>query len=388
MSLALMENLPEELLIHVLSLLEPSELRRAGRVCRTWRRIVTDDSCWRRAFARTFTQRPFERLMANRMPAKTGTSQGLVTSGRGSTSSWQFEYVSRQRLIKQWQTIGGNGQTRLEYNVRASSIDRLIVSERHGWALAVSMAGKAAIKSMPMTGKVFARDNDTHDIVFALPRVGEAGHRTDQGRVSSVSTTIDRIVWGFDDGLVAITHINKFGGLQDRAISSASHVGPVFDSAGPLDQLAQHRHEWHVAYDIADDDRVVASAGADGDVRVWSNETGALVCVLRGVFGAPLAKVSWAEGSHYVVAASSSGAVFVWDFQAAKIEAAASAAAVQDDSQNMVGRALPMAFEKAPWLTAAPDEYREGRIKPVSVFGIPGATGSEPHSAVTLVGDP
>ncbi|ORX74513.1 hypothetical protein DL89DRAFT_18195 [Linderina pennispora] len=319
MSEHLIDNLPEELLIHILSLLEPSELRQAGRVCRTWRRIVTDDSCWRRAFARTFTQRPFERLMPNRMPAKAGSSQSLVTSGRGSASSWQFEYLHRQRLIRQWQSIGGNGQTRLEYNVRASSVDKVIVSEKYGWALAVSMAGKVAIRSMPMTGKVFARDNDIQDIVFALPHVSEPGHWIDQGRASSLSTRIDRIVWGFDDGVVTVTHINKFGRLQSRTISRGSHVGPVLGSAGPLDQLTQHQHEWPAAYDIAGDDRVVASAGADGDVRVWSEDTGDLVCVLRGVFGTPLVKVSWAEGLHYVVAASSSGAVFVWDFEEAKI---------------------------------------------------------------------
>ncbi|KAI8325772.1 hypothetical protein GQ54DRAFT_295152 [Martensiomyces pterosporus] len=377
-------ELPEELLIQILALLEPSELHQAGGVCRRWRRIVLDDSNWRRAFECVFTRRPFERLLPNRMPTSRA-GQSWVGSSRSHTSSWRYEYIQRLRLCRQWKDVGGgDGQKRLEYNVRASSVDRVIVSERYGWALAVSMAGRAAVRSMPKTGKVFARDNDTHDIVFAMPKLGEQGHVGNQeGRVCSLSTRIDRIVWGYDDGRMSVTHLTKYGTMHKRVVAVDSHMGPVFDTAGPLDQLAQ-QHEWRAAYEGSGDDYMIASAGADGSVRLWSDESGETLHVLRGVFGAPLVRVTWAEGSRYVVAASSVGAIFVWDLASAGGEQPSSSGS----DANTEPENTPARFENVPWLTPAADEYAEGRIQPSFVFPIPGATGGETHSVVQLTGDP
>ncbi|KAJ1954593.1 hypothetical protein GGI12_005754, partial [Dipsacomyces acuminosporus] len=271
---------------------------------------------------------------------------------------------------------------RLEYNVRASSVDRVIVSERYGWALAVSKAGRAAVKSMPMTGKVFARDNVTQDIVFAMPRVGEAGYTANQEeRVCSLSTRIDRIVWGYSDGRMSVTHLTKYGTMLKRVVARDSHVGPVFDTAGPLDQLAQ-QHDWRSIYESTSDDSAIASAGADGSVHVWSDEGGETLYILHGVFGAPLVRVTWAEGSRYVIAASPVGALFVWDMAQIK------AASTPNGPCKPASALRSVRYEEVPWLSPAADEYTNGRIQPTFVFQIPGATGAEYHGVVQLAGDP
>ncbi|KAJ2529308.1 hypothetical protein EV175_007378, partial [Coemansia sp. RSA 1933] len=45
-------DLPEELLVMILANIDPAGLRTSGQVCRRWRRIVTDERSWKRAFVR------------------------------------------------------------------------------------------------------------------------------------------------------------------------------------------------------------------------------------------------------------------------------------------------------------------------------------------------
>ncbi|KAJ2056156.1 hypothetical protein GGI17_006335 [Coemansia sp. S146] len=185
---------------------------------------------------------------------------------------------------------------------------KLVVCEKHGWALSVSRASGAAVKCLPRTGKVFARDAETKDIVFACER--------DEGRrVTVVTARVDRVFWGLDDGSTVVTHLTAHGGLKSRVVGRHGLGAPVLDVAGPLDALAQRVPEWPAVYQVAADD-VAASVAADGRLYLWSTDTGHLVRLLLGTpLGAPPVKVTWAEGARYVIAATLDGRVLVWDLE-------------------------------------------------------------------------
>ncbi|KAJ2750915.1 hypothetical protein GGI19_004819 [Coemansia pectinata] len=149
---------------------------------------------------------------------------------------------------------------------------------------------------------------ETKDIVFAC-------ERDEERRVTVVTARVDRVFWGLDDGSTVVTHLTAHGGLKSRVVGRHGLGTPVLDVAGPLDALAQRVPEWPAVYQVATDD-VAASVTADGRLYLWSTDTGHLVRVLLGTpLGAPLVKVTWAEGARYVIAATLDGRILVWDLE-------------------------------------------------------------------------
>ncbi|KAJ1766672.1 hypothetical protein IW140_003793 [Coemansia sp. RSA 1813] len=382
-------DLPEELVVMIFTHIDPLTLKTSGQVCKDWRRIVSDERSWKRAFVRTFGRLPYERLLASSVHH---SSRGRGKARGQSRLSWQNEYTSRVHLTRQWAgTCGGkySDEQRLEFNARVGTVDRIIVSEKHGWALAVSKAGRAGVRCDPSTGKVFARKNELRPVVFAMPRISDDDAIVDDGsKVSAVSTRSDRILWGFESGLCTVTHLTRYGELKNRVVAARYHTAPVLDVAGPLDHLAQKTYDWRNKYRINAEDDLVASSSASGSVYVWLSSTGQSCHFLQGVTGIPLVRVTWAEGARYVVAASSAGVIFVWDLSVLSI-----------DAQNIQNSQLPALyapnrnevqdlFQKTPWLTPEPDEYSDGRIPPTFVFSFPGTQQVQAQRVVQLVGDP
>ncbi|KAJ2694941.1 hypothetical protein H4218_005400 [Coemansia sp. IMI 209128] len=295
-------RLPVEVLCLVLAHLDAKSLQQAGGVCRSWWRIVSDDRSWRLAFQHTFTRLPYSRITPTRMPSRPPSWTDSKTY-RGT--SWRQEFIDRLSLRRSWISTQ---HKRLEFNVHASSVDKLVVCEKHGWALAVSRAGGAGVKCLPRTGKVFARDAESKDIVFAC-------ERDEERRVSAVTTRIDRVFWGLDDGSTTVTHLTAHGALKSRVVARHGLGAPVLDVAGPMDALAQPMPEWAAVYGVAADD-AAASVTADGHLYLWSTSTGDLVRVLQGTRpDVPLVKVTWAGGARYVVAATLDGRILVWDLE-------------------------------------------------------------------------
>ncbi|KAJ2014098.1 hypothetical protein H4S03_005831 [Coemansia sp. S3946] len=232
-------------------------------------------------------------------------SKPLWTDKSYRSTSWRQEFIDRLSLRRSWLS---RHHKRLEFSVRASSVDKLVVCEKHGWALCVSKASGAAVKCLPRTGKVFARDAETKDVVFAC-------ERNEERRVTVVGARVDRIFWGLDDGSTVVTHLTAHGGLKRRIVGRHGLGAPVLDVAGPLDALAQRVTEWPAVYRMAADD-MAATVTADGRLYLWSTDTGNLVRMLLGTpLGAPLVKVTWAEGARYVIAATLDGRVLVWDLE-------------------------------------------------------------------------
>ncbi|KAJ2355907.1 hypothetical protein GGF43_002403 [Coemansia sp. RSA 2618] len=351
----LFATVPDDILLLVLARLDPASLEEAGTVCRRWRDVVSNDHSWLRALRLEFGRRPFQRLQPSRMPP-TQADHGWVSKDAVS-ATWRSEFVHRLRLHRLWASAQGGQNRKREFTPRVGTIDALVVSEQRGWALAVSMVGRAAIRSNPMTGKVFARDNNSRDIVYA-PADAEA--------VSAVAARLDRIVWGFGSGRSGATHLTRDGAQRRRVVSGELAGQRIEAVAGAYDALAQASHEWRAVHGVGDPDDPVASAGSGGSVLVWSADTGATLAVLHGARNAPLTRVTWAGARRYVVATSDAGFVFVWDLEA-------DAPALED------------VFARAHWLRPREDEY-VGCRRPAAVFPIPGYSAGA-VGIVALTGD-
>jgi WD40 repeat protein len=87
----------------------------------------------------------------------------------------------------------------------------------------------------------------------------------------------------------------------------------VWDAASGLELMALAGHEQEVR-DVAwsPDGSLVASAGADGDVRVWEMPSGSQLTVLRGPGGGVNA-VAWSPDSRSILVGHDRGNVRMWD---------------------------------------------------------------------------
>ncbi|KAJ2654515.1 hypothetical protein IWW48_006056 [Coemansia sp. RSA 1200] len=392
-------DLPEELLVMVFAHIDPRALMTAGQVCRYWRRIVSDERSWRRAFVRTFGRLPFERLEPSSTITSSSSSSSRWNSRTGTRRqdgfSWQTEYTRRVHLTKQWAGAGGerySDEQRLEFNARVGSVDRVVVNEKHGWALAVSKAVRAAVRCNPSTGRVYARKNELKPVVFAMPQLGDDGANADDGsRVSAVAVRADRILWGLENGLCTATHLTRFGELKKRVVAARFHSAPVLDIAGPFDSLAQRTYDWRNSYGARAGSDLVASCSSSGSAHVWSDQSGQSYHFLHAAAGVPLVRVTWAEGTRYVVAASTAGVVFVWDLSVLDTDKQHGQNSQPAESQTpLEASEISNIFAKAPWLAPDRSEYSSGRVPPTFVFPFPSAKQAQmqPQRVVQLTGDP
>ncbi|KAJ2716705.1 hypothetical protein H4R19_000479 [Coemansia spiralis] len=361
-------KVPEDVLLQILARLDPRSLDEAAQVCRLWHRIVSNDHSWLRVLILTLGRRPFQRLQPGRMPSTRIDTPGWLASGRPPAPTWRSEHMDRLGLHKLWTNTNASHHRRIEFNPRVSTIDGLVVSERHGWALAVSKLGRAAVRCLPQSGKVFARDDNVDDIVFAAPN-------SDAADVTAIATRIDRILWGLGDGCSTVTHLTRGGGLKARVVAAHQLPSGVTAVAGPFDRLAQEHHEWSAAAGHGGADDLVASACAGGSVLVWSATTGDTHRILHGMRDVRLTQVTWADAGRYVVAAAEDkSALFVWD-----LESPGSAAP----------DALTAAFDRVYPLSPDASEYADGSQPPSVVFAFPGRRGATAATRlVLLAGDP
>ena len=122
-------SLPNEVMIIILSHLDPAELTKVTRVCKRWNAIISDDSCWRLAFETSFGVLPLRR----------------VTSG-----SWRREYLTRRGLLNEW----GRGRQAVTFEPRIGKVQVAYMS----WddcKLFVGSVEKGMISiCQPISGKV------------------------------------------------------------------------------------------------------------------------------------------------------------------------------------------------------------------------------------------
>eukprot|EP00124_Ichthyophonus_hoferi_P004991 Ihof_evm5s632 gene=Ihof_evmTU5s632 len=76
-------DLPEELIVLIVSFCQPNDLNRLSHVCRQFSVLIENDMVWRKAFMMRFN-----------------TKASLVR--RLKSSTWKKEYLARMALYREW----------------------------------------------------------------------------------------------------------------------------------------------------------------------------------------------------------------------------------------------------------------------------------------------
>ena len=250
------DYIPDEVLVHVFSSLEPEAIKIASATCRRWRAVISDEQCWRSAFSNYFKALPLKRI---------------------SPTSWRNEYLTRVRLAKDW----NRGRYAVQFDPRVGSIDEMYIDELEGRMYVGSLEKGAVTICHPATGKIerdsihFSDDNEPLEI-------------------GAVKIDKYRIAVGYMTGNVSlITNFREKSSFSTRRLRGA-HDGAVTCI------------NW-----LAGNVGILATGGFDGDVRVW--DVSAALCIrILGGDGSPITHLGLDEHK-FVVGSTRSGECLVWE---------------------------------------------------------------------------
>ncbi|KAI9252911.1 WD40-repeat-containing domain protein [Phascolomyces articulosus] len=253
------QQLSVEIVIHIFARLDPNSLKTVAKVCRHWRYIATDDTCWKNAFLAFFGTFPFKRLRKD---------------------SWKLEYIYRTDLIRIWEK--GRG-TVMQFNPKIGSIQAVSVDLENAYMLVASAERGLAVKCNPVTGSV-----DRHML-----------YSTDDGvplRVNAVQVEGQRILWGFNPGYITMTTRPKSVVGRQLRVFAEFHQGAVTALALPSF--------------IPD---IVLSAGEDGAIKIWDVPTISCAKSFVGIVDTPTCLEVTRD--YRIVAGYTNGTVVVWNIR-------------------------------------------------------------------------
>ncbi|GBB95240.1 hypothetical protein RclHR1_00250038 [Rhizophagus clarus] len=261
-------EIPTEILTHIFSQLEPNELNAAAQICKHWRWIITDDSCWKIALIQFFGFVPFRRL---------------------ASDSWKNEYITRVKLLRIWQR--GRGLT-LAFDPRVGIIHNLYVDFVNSWMLAGSLDKGMVSRCDPSTGRI------SKDFIFSTRE--NVSHS-----ISAMLVDRHRILWGYKSGAIGLTVLNKQGSNRFFKQFLDFHAGPVSVLA------------WSNKFTST-----VVSGGEDGLIFLWDVNSGRCIKSLRmdETFGNDtiITTLAW-NVKKYIIAGTTDGTVYVWSIDSTLI---------------------------------------------------------------------
>ncbi|CAO3570836.1 unnamed protein product [Mortierella alpina] len=272
-------TMPVELLSHIVSHLEPSELFNVSLVCQLLYHVVNADSCWKEAFMKFFgASIPFKRL---------------------DPRSWRGEYIQRTRLLRRWEK--GRGSNIL-IDPKIGQISKLwsqVDNSRpqQDWFLAGGIAQSVVARCNPLLGKV------NKDAVFRMVHLVDV-------EVSVMTMDQHRVLWGLTTGQVSLTTLAHAAAGQTFQTFAGFHEAPV-----TCVKLVPGHLEF------------VLTGGADGIVRLWDVSKARTVREFRTNMSPPTARIDHicCEPGSRIVAGLSSGEIYVWSVNIASIIKPASA---------------------------------------------------------------
>lgn len=311
-----MLDLPHDLVLHILTYLDPDSLIVISLANKSLHHTATDDAAWRRAFAFAFL---------GVQPSEENTRVNSIVTSRlaGKFSSWKEEYVRRCMYIRRWKkskspVITHNPRVAKIHQIALdlSSITNSEVTPRR--LISVSLMHACLSRSEPFSGKL------------------AKGYILAPGMTPNEASTVElssegRVIWGFAAGFVGFTQIAKSalqhgsgaasawgvrgsGLATHQNISNDFHFGPVTCLSHPSSTLS--KCAWAAP--------TFVSGGMDGVVKLWSNEP-ELRCVwssdvkkLLNSKGEELAHVDSVTQAAYdstscsIAAGYESGTVRVW----------------------------------------------------------------------------
>ncbi|CAO3638319.1 unnamed protein product [Cunninghamella blakesleeana] len=245
------------------SILDPLSLATAAKTCRYWRHIITDDTCWKKAFLSYFGELPYRRLRSD---------------------SWKSEYILRTHLIRKWEKGRGAIMT---FNPKIGSIDEVFVNFKDPSMLAASKEQGVASRCNPNTGKM------EKDLLYG----SEEGM---PHQVTAIKMDGNRILWGFSSGVITMNIRAKTLVRRQFKTFSDLHQGAVQALCLPS---------------FVPD--IVLSAGDDNVIKIWSLSTGSSIKNLYGSITPPTCLE--ATSDHHIIAGYTNGTIVVWDLQLSKI---------------------------------------------------------------------
>ena len=219
-----MERVPDELLVHILAQLsDPRQLGECALVCRRWRQVLSDETCWRLAFVRHFRSLPYRRL----------------------ARTWRMEYSLRLNLHRLWQAGKCHN---VQFAPQLGPVDKVHVDYAQNRLECGSLQRGMVALCDPTTGRV------DRDLVFVAEQrepVAVVCMRLHQGRVLA----------GMPDGsIVLLENIRNGGSETTRRLLSDRHA----DAVTCLEVLAGRDGS----------DHILVSGSRDGSVRMTDLKSG------------------------------------------------------------------------------------------------------------------
>ncbi|KAJ3183340.1 hypothetical protein HDU85_002366 [Gaertneriomyces sp. JEL0708] len=253
--------LPDEILIHVLANLDGDDMRAVGAVCRRWRRIIADDSCWRVAFLNFFGAFPLRRL---------------------AEDSWRKEYSKRTRLLRDYNK---GGRHIVQFDARIGRLDAIHVVFEDGQRRmnCASHERGMIVQCHPTTGRVIKGTVYAYENRLAGP-------------VSSILLDANRAVFGYDTGTVCFANDIRNVGRVSTARFLGAHQGAVSCLS------------WMPGMSPA-----FVSGANDGTLRIWDIPSARCVTTLT-IPGSSSAITALTVGRKgLLLAGTVSGTVAIWD---------------------------------------------------------------------------
>ncbi|KAI9101005.1 WD40-repeat-containing domain protein [Phlyctochytrium arcticum] len=255
-AICFVKDLPDELLICVLANLEAKDMRTASKVCTRWHRVISDDSCWRCAFACYY---------------------GSLPSWRLSEDTWKRQYIRRSQMLRNFQ----RGKQNVQYDPRIGRIDDLFYDSQNRKLLCSSLERGMVAICHPKTGKVEKNYLYSHDNRSTAP-------------VGAIAAESNRVAVGFLTGGISIIKDFATRPSPDIVRLAGFHMGPVSAIC------------WHTL-----NPQIVLSGGNDGCVKVWNVASGICIRTLRGANGASITRLSNSDTGQ-VLAGNADGHVLEW----------------------------------------------------------------------------
>ncbi|TIA91461.1 hypothetical protein E3P99_01053 [Wallemia hederae] len=261
---SLLLDLPHDLVLHILTYLDPDSLIATSLANKTLHHIATDDAAWRRAFAFAFL---------GIQPSEESTKVKSIVTSRiaGRFSSWKEEYVRRCMYMRRWKkskapviTHNPRVATLHQIALDLSTITNPELTPRR--LISVSLMHACLTRSEPFSGKL------------AKGYILAPGMNPNDASAVELSSD-GRVIWGFAAGFVGFTQVAKSalqhgsgsasawgvrgsGLATHQNVSHDFHLGPVTCLSHPSSTLS--KSAWAAP--------TFVSGGMDGVVKLWSNE--------------------------------------------------------------------------------------------------------------------
>ncbi|KAF9189264.1 hypothetical protein BGZ51_008189 [Haplosporangium sp. Z 767] len=313
-------TLPIEILSHIVSHLEPSQLLKVSLVCQLFYHVVNSDSCWRGAFMKFFGETiPFKRL---------------------DPKTWRGEYIKRTRLLRRWEK--GRGSNIL-MDPKIGNISTISADDDKRSFLVGSIDEGVVARCSPSS------DRGQKDAVSRMARLIDS-------RASAMAMDRYRVVWGLTTGQVSLTTLAYATAGQTFQTFNGFHEGAV-----TCVKLVPNCLEF------------VLTGGIDGDVRLWDVSKARTVCIFKtgsNLVGAIRSRIEYicCEPDSRIVAGTSHGEIYIWDVDINAITApvAMSSSAISSPARSNSSENISATLPTTPAAEAA-DHEQSNTPNPMSV---------------------